>query len=693
MRKSKTNLRLKHTFSIVILFCSLFAAYEVQAKGGILTGAVLASSDGSPLPGVTVHVVSEADTSLGHYTFTNSKGKYKFVNLTPGKYSVTYSLLGYVSIKKETDVSDAESTTLNVQLSEQPLNSEDVVITASRHEEKITHAPASISVVPSTVVREHVTATPTDILATVPGIDVSREGIAMATYSSRSMHSVFGSDMLTMNDYHSMEVPAIGGFYGILMPQVPDDIDHVEVIRGPGSALYGPDAATGVVHFISRSPFASQGTNISFAGGERSYIDGAFRHAQALSDKFAFKISGHYLRANDWPIADDPKEDTARKNAQAALVSTPAGPQRDSLARIGSRDYTLELYSFEGRADAVFSDDMTLNLTGGLTNIANDVALTEDFGAAQIKNWMYDYVQGRLNYKDLFVQGDINHNDTKDSYFLPTGAKVSDHSTTYSVQLQHHYTPWTNEQLTYGADFRAIRPNTDSTLYGPEDGHANVSILGAYLQSQTSLLDSTLDLVLAGRVDKLSDPSDQIQKPIFSPRAAAVYHLDRLNLVRAMYNETYLLPSENRMFADIVFSTDIYGFGSEGLPLQYATTARFVSPYVAGTSFIANGDGSYNMYSKFSPGAPIRSNTAAGALWPALAQLAGGKLASSATLQTLLGASGVAALESVLQNMNAPTPQQVSTYLAYINLNSASNTTMPILPTAAPLDISGVQPQ
>ncbi len=636
-------------------------------------GGIVHDASGTPLPGVTIRLTRVSDTSFVRYTYTNSVGRYEFtkrIDLADGQYLVAFSLLGYLDKSYTIDAHWQEPDTLDAELAEQPLHSQDVVVTSSRHEEKETHSPASISVVSAAEIRDQVDATPTDALKNVPGMDVSSEGIGTSTYASRSFHSVYGSDLLTMNDYHSLEVPALAVYYGILIPQTMEDIDHIEVIRGPGSALYGPEAATGVVNFISKSPFASQGTNLDIAGGERDYINADFRHAEAFGDKFAFSISGHYLEANDWHDADDPKEDTARKYAQLALANTAntfTPSQKDSLSRIGNRDYNLQVYSFNARMDANLTDDVAANLTAGITNIGNDIAMTEDFGDAQIKNWLYDFVQGRVTDGDLFIQGSVNHDNTSGSYFLPTGAPLIDQSSSYVAQIQDQWKPFSNEKFTYGADYKAIAPFSDSTIYGPDDGHANSQILGAYLQSQTTFFDQALELDLAAREDKDYTEGADIA-PIFSPRAALVYHFDDNNLIRAMYNNTYLLPSEVDLYANLLFSTDAYGIQSQPLPFNTlpTTTIRYVTPYVSGMNFVPDSGGWYTV------GSNVLGNTtykSFAAFWQALMNLAA-KLANQPIL------AGI------------PAPANPITYLAYLNLNTKT-----FDPTGAPINISPVQPQ
>ena len=61
---------------------------------------------------------------------------------------------------------------------------------------------------------------------------------------------------------------------------------------GPGSALYGPNSANGVMHILTKSPFGSEGTTVTLGSGERSVLTGALRHAGSFDDRIGYKISG-----------------------------------------------------------------------------------------------------------------------------------------------------------------------------------------------------------------------------------------------------------------------------------------------------------------------------------------------------------------------------------------------------------------
>jgi len=76
------------------------------------------------------------------------------------------------------------------------------------------------------------------------------------------------------------------------------DIDRIEMVSGPGSALYGPNAAAGVMHIVTRSPFESEGTTVSLGGGERELMLGSFRHAGSVNHRFGYKVSGSTMKGS-----------------------------------------------------------------------------------------------------------------------------------------------------------------------------------------------------------------------------------------------------------------------------------------------------------------------------------------------------------------------------------------------------------
>ena len=177
---------------------------------------------------------------------------------------------------------------------------------------------------------------------------------------------------------------------------VNEDIERMELVLGPGSALYGPNCSDGVLHIVTKSPFASSGTMISVAGGERELAFGSFRSAGRISDRMACRISGQYYQAEDWQVGDPAEPDTLQLFRQ-----TPDGNRYDTSPIENARDFSVEKLSLDGRADMAIGDNGTLIASAGF-NRASNIELT-DLGAAQAIDWSYGYAQTRYTYKDLFA--------------------------------------------------------------------------------------------------------------------------------------------------------------------------------------------------------------------------------------------------------------------------------------------------
>src|ERR1051325_8496888 len=149
----------KATSGILFLLLLFAAALPSRAQNaGVLWGEVVDTGSGAPLAGATVKAQLESDTTFQRMTYTNGVGKYRFSTLQTGKYRVTYSMLGYETIVTEAQVGGSDPTMMRIVLAERAVSGDEVVVTASRHEEKATNAPASISIVNGTDIKEHVAA-------------------------------------------------------------------------------------------------------------------------------------------------------------------------------------------------------------------------------------------------------------------------------------------------------------------------------------------------------------------------------------------------------------------------------------------------------------------------------------------------------------------------------------------------------
>jgi len=388
-----------------------------------------------------------------------------------------------------------------------------------------------------------------------PGVDMATKGLIQRTFSVRGDLTANSGSLLLLTDYRYAALPSVSFNIPYLIAAGTEDLDRMELVRGPASALYGPGAPRGVLHLITRSPFESRGGAVAVTAGSRSSVGGDFRVAERLSRRFALKLSGSYLQGDDWP-STDVQEETARADAIAA------GADPDTL-HIGLRDFNLGRASGEARVDWRPDDRTEVVTTVGAAQALTAVDMTP-FGGIQGQDWRYSFGQVRLRRDRLFANAFYNWSHAGDSYILRTGAPLVDDSRVFVGQLQHGATVGPVDLL-YGADVRWTDPRTGGTIHGANENRDRTTEIGAYGHA-TWTVSRQLEAVAALRVDRHSALNDFV----LSPRLALVFKPTATQAVRASYNRAFTSPDANDLFLDLVagrvplpggFGYDIRGTG------------------------------------------------------------------------------------------------------------------------------------
>ncbi|MFQ5821632.1 MAG: TonB-dependent receptor domain-containing protein, partial [Candidatus Heimdallarchaeota archaeon] len=417
---------------------------------------------------------------------------------------------------------------------------------ASRRPEKLLEAPASITVLDAQEIEARPTLTVVEHLKALPAVDMIQPGLNQSRVVVRGFNTNFTGSLLSVVDNRIARIPSLRLNVHQFIPTSNEDVERIEIVSGPASALYGPNSANGVMHILTKSPFGSEGTTVSFGGGERSLFMSTLRHAGSFNNKIGYKFSVQYYQGNDFKFTDVEEEE-----ARQAAIAAGADPK---TLKIGARDFNVEKIAAEGRFDFRLSPDFTVILNGGF-NQGSNLELTP-ISTAQALDWTYSYIQARFNYKDLFLQAFVNRSDAGDTYILRTGQPIIDKSKLFVAQAQHTLGFGDRQRFTYGLDLLLTRPDTEGSIHGDYEDDDNTEEIGAYLQSETTL-SSKLDFVAAARIDDHTEFEDVN----FSPRAALVFKPTPTDNFRLTYNRAFATPRNSILFADIVSRKDIFGLG------------------------------------------------------------------------------------------------------------------------------------
>jgi iron complex outermembrane receptor protein len=584
------------TLALALALLALTALPALAQQDGGVTGTVKDPSTGRPVAGAHVDAVASDGRVVGSTT-TDAQGNYRLANLRPGNYSVVIKNEGGSESKLDAVIAAGQTSTVNVQISAGAVALNPLVVSASKRPEKALEAPARVEVVSEREIEARPATTAVDHLRAVPGVDVAQTGAGSANVVARGFNNIFSGALHALQDYRLTGVPSLRVNFLQFVPANNEDISRMEVVLGPGAALYGPNTADGILHIITKSPLDEQGTTVSVGGGSRSTLQGEFRTSQLLTQNFGVKVSGQYVQADEWRYTD-PAE-VAERNKFASnlafyrqdLMRATGITQAEAdarIARIGARNFDIERWSGDARADWRVGNDATVVLSGGVSTEVKGIELT-GLGAGQARNWRYSYGQLRGNWGRLFGQVYVNHSDAGETFLLRNGAPIVDRSSVVVGQLQHGFDLGTHQRFTYGADYTFTNPVTEGTINGQYENHDQTREFGAYLQSETAITPK-LDLVLAGRVDTHSALPD----PVFSPRAALVFKPAPGHALRLSYNRAFSTPSSLNQFLDLGSSIPNDQLAALGYSLRIQGTGD------AGFSF-RDGSGNYLVRSPFTP--------------------------------------------------------------------------------------------
>ena len=515
-----THLLSRLTSALALLF--VLVAAPAAAQNGTVSGTITVEEDGAALPGANV-VALDGSGAIITGAATQLDGTYSF-SIAAGSYTIRARYVGFQDCEVNITVSAGGTSTVDCALSQTGLELNTVVVAASRRQEKALDAPASISVLSAEDLQTSVGGSSVEALRTTPGVDMQQTGVDRRELVLRGFNNAFSGATYVLTDYRQAAVPSLAVNIYSIMPNIGVDVDRIEVVRGPGSALYGAGVDAGVVHFITKDPFTHPGTTISVQGGEQSMFGGQFRHAGVTSNgKLGYKITGTYLQAEDWALDPNDPHDAGQ------------------IAIDGVRNTDYMKSNVNGNLEYRYSDEGTVSANFGYS--ALEATVLSGVGTVQAKGYGYSYGQLRLNHGGFFSQLYLNLNNAGDSYVY--GAfPVVDESTQLVGQAQYEFANRQGKQNSViGADFEMIRPDTKGTIQTDE----GIDKFGVYAQTTTDI-SQKLSLTTALR----GDYSSVAESFEISPRAALVFKPNNAHSFRATYNRAFSSPSTNSNFLNIV---------------------------------------------------------------------------------------------------------------------------------------------
>ncbi len=379
---------------LILLCTSLLLLQNLLAQSGSVTGQISDADNDDPLIGANVIIVG---TTMG--AATDLKGNYSIRNVPIGAVTLKVSYIGYEEQTLDLTVTLGEIVKADIAMEREAIQMQTYVVTASRRRERVEDAPAAISVITQKEIRRESNTNLGDYLKQVKGVDFTQSGVDSYNLSARGFNSSFSSRLLTLTDGRMANIPSLRLIAYNVIPVSFEDVKQFEVVLGPSSALYGPNAHSGVLNIITSTPRESVGTTINIQGGDLAQEGGylrklTFRHATVFKD-IGFKVSAVAFNAYDWEHFNDDEYEG----------HDPAFIGRNRMIHNGVDDVGLARINIAEYGNPKFSEEMLIEISSGEI---------PDNGIDDNGN---GFIDENLDWVDLFYRDNIDET-------FPAGTEV-----------------------------------------------------------------------------------------------------------------------------------------------------------------------------------------------------------------------------------------------------------------------------
>ncbi len=438
---------------------------------------------------------------------------------------------------------------------------------ASKYEQKTTEAPSSVSIVTASDIREHGYRTLADILSSVRGFYVTYD----RNYSYLGVRGFgrpgdYNSRILLLVDGHRINDDIYSqGLLGTEFPMDVDLIERVEVIRGPGSSIYGSNAFFAVINVITKQARDFKGGELSAEAGNQLTSKARASFGKRYDNGLDLMLSATGYRSAGDRSLFFPEFDTPSTNNGIAVYRD-ADRAKSLLANLAFGDFNLRLLDGSRRKDvptASFGTVFNGNEYTTDTRQYFDLKYQHQFDAgSEVTARLYQDFYGYYGYYTIAQATPVVNYDAIDGRWW--GAEYQ-----YTKRLDQ------NNRATIGAefvdDYRQVQRNFNLDPYaGLLNSRKTSRTWAAYLQDEYDITP-TLGLTAGVRYDSLD--SAGYASSSTNPRLALIYNPNADTAAKLLYGTAFRAPNAYETF----YSSAAVGFDpSKNLAPEKIKTAELV---------------------------------------------------------------------------------------------------------------------
>ena len=352
------------------------------------------------------------------------------------------------------------------------------VTSVSKTEETLSRTAAAVFVIsPEDISRSGAKNIP-DLLRMVPGMDVAQINANTWAINVRGFNARFSNGLLVLLDGRPVYTQTFGGVFWDVLDLPVEDIERIEVIRGPGGSVWGANAVNGVVNIITKKSSETHGGLVVAGGGNTDQGFATAQYGGKAGEKTDYRVYAKYLNQDHLPDSAGQDGGDGWHLLQGGFRTDSVLSSRDTLTLQGSiysgREGTPSTYLPSVTAPALLDNELQVNLSGGFIQGTWDhIASLHSDTALQVS---YDQYQ---------------RNDT-----------LGEGRGTFNLDFQHHFSGWARQNIVWGLNYRYSASHSSGSFTAslvPAD--LATQLFGTFIQDEITIVPDRVFLTLGAKLE------------------------------------------------------------------------------------------------------------------------------------------------------------------------------------------------